>query len=312
MPRREAAQEGRLDVATPNPVQCGSMNAPNHSTRQPVYFLSHGGGPWPYMQGPMRSHFRLLEQSLQDIPAQLPERPKAVLVVSGHWEEPEFTVSASPLPGMVYDYYGFPEETYRIRYPAPGSPALAARVQQLLRGAGWPAAVDAERGFDHGTFSMLKPIYPDADVPVVQLSMKANLDPAEHLAAGAALAPLRDEGVLLLGSGQSYHNLRLWNAAGARPAALFDGWLRQSLLGRSRSEIHAALLQWEQAPAARLAHPREDHLLPLMVVAGAAGDDPAVAVFGEQFMGSLAVSSFRFGADRSASRFDKLAQAVTA
>lgn len=288
------------------------MNAPNHSNRLPVYFLSHGGGPWPYMQGPMRSHFKLLEQSLQDIPSQLPTRPKAVLVISGHWEEQEFTVGSSPQPGMVYDYYGFPPETYHIRYPAPGSPAVAARVQQLLRAAGWPAPEDAERGYDHGTFSMMKPIYPDADVPVVQLSMKTNLDPAEHLAAGAALAPLRDEGVLIIGSGQSYHNLRMWNATGARPAAQFDAWLRESLLGRSRAEIHAALLRWQQAPAARLAHPREDHLIPLMVVAGAAGDDAAVAVFGEQFMGALAVSSFRFGAGGSAVRFDRLSASATA
>ncbi|MET0280803.1 MAG: class III extradiol ring-cleavage dioxygenase [Steroidobacteraceae bacterium] len=287
------------------------MNAPNHSTRLPVYFLSHGGGPWPYMEGPMRTHFQLLEESLQDIPRQLPARPAAVLVVSGHWEAGQFTVSTAPNPGMEYDYYGFPAETYRIRYPAPGSPQVAGRVQQLLQAAGWPVAVDAQRGFDHGTFSMLKPIYPDADVPVVQLSLQANLDPALHLAAGRALIPLRDEGVLIIGSGQSYHNLRLWNAAGARPAAMFDAWLRQALLNRTPAQIQDALMNWEQAPAARLAHPREDHLLPLMVAAGAADGDPAVAVFGQLFMGSLAVSSFRFGAGTAASRFDQLAATVS-
>jgi aromatic ring-opening dioxygenase catalytic subunit (LigB family) len=280
--------------------------------KQPTYFLSHGGGPWPYMHGPMRAHFRLMERALQDIPAQLPEVPKAVLVVSGHWEEETFTVSSSPAPGMVYDYYGFPPETYQIRYPAPGSPQVAARVQQLLIAAGWPVNADAERGFDHGTFSMMQPIYPDAAMPVVQLSLKTNMDPAEHLAAGRALAPLREEGILIIGSGQSYHNLRRWNPQGSEPAAAFDAWLRKSLLGTSPAERNAALLAWQQAPAARAAHPREDHLIPLMVVAGAAGDDPATAIYGEQFMGHLAVSSFRFGSDQSVSPYDLLAARAAA
>jgi aromatic ring-opening dioxygenase catalytic subunit (LigB family) len=280
--------------------------------RQPTYFLSHGGGPWPYMQGAMRTHFKLMERALQDIPSQLPEPPKAVLVVSGHWEEDEFTVSSSPAPGMVYDYYGFPPETYHIRYAAPGSPEVAARVQQLVAAAGWPVHADAERGFDHGTFSMMQPIYPDARMPVVQLSLKASMDPAEHLAVGRALAPLRDEGVLLIGSGQSYHNLRRWNPQGSEPAAMFDAWLRKSLLGTTPAERDAALVAWEKAPAARAAHPREDHLIPLMVVAGAAGNDPATAVYGEMFMGHLAVSSFAFGASPVASPFDRLANSAAA
>jgi aromatic ring-opening dioxygenase catalytic subunit (LigB family) len=275
--------------------------------RQPVYFLSHGGGPWPYMGGPMRVHFALMERALQDIPRQLPAPPAAVLVVSGHWEEQDFTVSSAPQPGMEYDYYGFPPETYQIRYPAPGSPALAGRVQQLLGEAGWKVQADPQRGFDHGTFSMMQPIYPQADVPVVQLSLKTSMDPAEHLAAGRALAPLRDENILIIGSGQSYHNLRLWNQAGAQPAAAFDAWLRRSLLGATPAERDAALRAWQQAPAARAAHPREDHLIPLMVVAGAAGEDPAIAIYGERFMGSLAVSSFRFGAGHAAGPFDQLA-----
>jgi aromatic ring-opening dioxygenase catalytic subunit (LigB family) len=275
--------------------------------RMPTYFLSHGGGPWPYMEGPVRSRFALMEQALKDIPRQLPRPPKAVLVVSGHWEEAEFSVSAAPDPGMVFDYYGFPEHTYHIRYAAPGSPELATRVQGLLQAAGWPARLDAQRGFDHGTFSMLQPMYPQADVPVVQLSLKSNMDPEEHLKAGRALAPLRDEGVLIIGSGQSYHNLRMWGPAGAQPAAAFDAWLRVSLLDVSPEERREALVHWDQAPAARLAHPREDHLLPLMVVAGAAGDDPVTCVYGEMFMGALAVSSFRFGEDRTPTGFDKLA-----
>jgi aromatic ring-opening dioxygenase catalytic subunit (LigB family) len=244
----------------------------------------------------MRAHFNLMERALQDIPRQLPAPPAAVLVISGHWEEQDFTVSSAPHPGMVYDYYGFPPETYRISYPAPGSPQLAGRVQQLINSAGVQCGADPERGFDHGTFSMMKPIYPDADVPVVQLSMRLNMDPAEHIEAGRALAPLREENILIIGSGQSYHNLRRWNASGARPAAAFDAWLRQALLTSTPAGRRAALLAWEQAPAAREAHPHEDHLIPLMVAVGAAGDDPATAIYGEQFMGFLAVSSFRFEA----------------
>lgn len=260
----------------------------------------------------MRTNFALMERALQDIPRQLPQPPRAVLVVSGHWEEAQFTVSSAANPGMVYDYHGFPPETYRIRYPAPGSPELAMRVQELLGAAGWPVIADGERGFDHGTFSMLQPIYPRADVPVVQLSLKLDMDPVEHMAAGAALAPLREEGILIIGSGQSYHNLRRWGPAGSRPAAIFDAWLRRALLGTTPDERRAALSTWQNAPAAREAHPHEDHLMPLMVVVGAAGEDPAVAIYGEQFMGSLAVSSFRFGGGRTASSFDQLAGAVAA
>ncbi len=281
------------------------MSDPILAGRMPTFFLSHGGGPWPFIEGPRREPFRLLEQSLKDLPRQLPEPPRAVLVVSGHWEEPEFTVSSSPTPGMVYDYSGFPAELYRIRYPAPGSPELAERVRGLLAEAGWDARSDPQRGYDHGTFSMLKPIYPAADMPIVQLSLKSNLDPAEHFAAGQALAALRDEGILVIGSGFSYHNLRAMGAVGAPDAARFDTWLRRILLEAESRERRDALLHWEQAPSARAAHPREDHLIPLMVAVGAAGDDPATCIYGELFMG-VAASSFRFGADRTLAGFDRL------
>ena len=274
--------------------------------RMPTYYLSHGDGPWPFMVGPIRKQFRLLEQSLHDIPRQLPQTPKAVLVVSGHWEEDEFTVSSSPQPAMVYDYYGFPEELYYITYPAPRSPEVAARVVDLLTSAGWPARSDYWRGFDHGTFSLLAPMYPTADVPVVQLSIKKSLDPVEHLLAGRALARLREEGVLIIGSGQSYHDLRDWPHGDAKPAAVFDAWLRRTLLESSPQARREALFHWEGAPAARAAHPREDHLMPLMVAAGAAARDPATCIYGELLRGAAA-SSFRFGSDRTPTGFDRLA-----
>ncbi|MCY4755076.1 DODA-type extradiol aromatic ring-opening family dioxygenase [Pelomonas aquatica] len=262
--------------------------------RQPTFFLSHGGGPWPFMDGDYRQAHAKLEASLQALPATLPERPKAILMISAHWEEPAFTVMTSPAPGMLYDYGGFPPHTYEVVYPAPGDPALAERVAGLIEAAGLPAARNAQRGFDHGAFCTLVPMYPDAGVPVVQLSLKRGLDPAEHLALGRALSPLRDEGVLILGSGFSFHNLRLYNEAGRAPSAQFDAWLQAALPSvDGRAE---RLQAWAEAPAARLAHPREEHLLPLMVAAGAAEGDAASCSYREtDFLGGVTASSFRFG-----------------
>jgi aromatic ring-opening dioxygenase catalytic subunit (LigB family) len=245
--------------------------------------------------------FDKLEASLQDMRRQLGSKPKAVLVVTGHWEEPEFTLSSGPNPPMVYDYSGFPEHTYRIRYPAPGSPALAEKTQALLESGGMRARLDPERGFDHGTFTVMAPLYPEADVPVVQLSLKAGLDPQAHIDAGRLLAPLRDEGILIVGSGLSYHNLRQFNASAAVPSRQFDAWLQEALTGSTPDERYQSLLDWTRAPAARIAHPREDHLLPLMVAVGAAYDEDGVCVYHEDdFFGSIAVSSFRFGATMQA------------
>jgi aromatic ring-opening dioxygenase catalytic subunit (LigB family) len=237
-----------------------------------------------------------LEASLVDIRRQAGTRPKAVLVVSSHWETDGFTVSSGTAPGMIYDYGGFPPHTYQIQYPAPGQPQLAERVAGLLNAAGQPATLDAERGFDHGTFSMLKSVYPDADMPVVQLSIRRGYDPAVHLAAGRALAPLRDEGVLILGSGLSFHNLRQFGPDGALASHAFDTWLQHVLLELSPADREQAMLQWSEAPYARHAHPREDHLVPLWVALGAAEQEAAACVYHEDaFFGALTVSSFRFG-----------------
>ena len=265
--------------------------------RLPTYFLSHGGGPWPYLSGPFRAHYHLLEASLQDTARELGAKPRAILVISGHWEATDFTVMASPQPGMVYDYSGFPEHTYQVQYPAPGSPELADRVRGLLEAAGIAARSDDRRGFDHGCFAPLAVMYPAADVPVVQLSLKAGYDPQVHLAAGRALAPLRDEGVLILGSGLSYHNLREFGEQAKEASAAFDAWLQDVLLHASPLERTRQLLEWEQAPSARRAHPREDHLIPLLVAVGAAEDEAAACVYHERdFFGGVTASSFRFGA----------------
>ena len=262
----------------------------------PTYFISHGGGPWPYMKAEMRGAYDRLEAALQDMPRQIGATPKAVLMISGHWEEREFAVMASPRPPMIYDYSGFPEHTYHVQYAAPGSPEIAERVRDLIAGAGMAARLDTQRGFDHGTFAPLAVIYPAADVPVLQLSLKAGYDPAAHLAVGRALAPLRREGVLIVGSGLSYHNLREFGPQAKTASTAFDDWLQQTLLQASPSTRVERLLHWDAAPAARNAHPREDHLLPLMVAVGAAENDPGTLVYHEDaFFGGIAVSSFMFG-----------------
>ena len=268
------------------------------SERLPTYFISHGGGPWPWMDE-MAPAMQVLRASLADIPRQLGQTPKAVLMVTAHWEARAFTLGTHPQPGMVYDYGGFPPHTYQIQYPAPGTPALAQRVQTLLEAAGLPVAQDAQRGYDHGTFVPLAVMYPQADVPVLQMSLRAGLDPAEHLALGRALAPLRDEGVLIVGSGLSYHNLRAFGRAGQAPSQAFDAWL-QTTMAAPAAQRTQSLLDWEQAPAARICHPREEHLLPLMVAVGAAEADVASCVYHEDgIFGGVTASSFRLGAASS-------------
>lgn len=266
------------------------------TVRMPTFFLCHGGGPWPWLQGPLREGLRGLERGLLAVPGQLPQRPDAIVVVSAHWEAHAFTVTSSPAPGMVYDYSGFPPETYRIRYPSPGAPALAARIVDLLVNSGCPAAADAQYGYDHSTYSLLQTMYPQADIPVVQLSLHAGMDPALHWRAGAALAPLRDENVLIIGSGMTCHERGPEMAVASGP---FDDWLHKVLLDSDVSGRQEALLHWEQAPYARAVHPHEDHLLPLLVALGAAQSDKATSIYRERLMGFIASSSYRFDAANS-------------
>lgn len=271
--------------------------------RLPTYFISHGGGPWPWLKAQMPGVYDNLEVSLKDVPRQISVTPRAVLVVSGHWEERDFAVMSGPRPGMIYDYSGFPAFTYQIKYPAPGSPEVAGRVLELLSDAGIGARADSRRGYDHGTFAPLAAIYPEADVPVLQLSIRRDYDVDAHLAAGRALAPLRDEGVLIVGSGLSYHNLRRFGPAGARPSREFDAWLTEAVCGSVGEGRNKKLRAWASAPSARLAHPEEDHLIPLMVAVGAGGDEAGEVVYHEDsFFGALAVSSYRFGGEARPAR----------
>jgi aromatic ring-opening dioxygenase catalytic subunit (LigB family) len=269
---------------------------PNNVTRMPVAFVPHGGGPWPFVDVGIGAPRELdaLAGYLRGLPAMTPARPRALLVISAHWEEQVPTVMTGERPPLLFDYSGFPPESYQLTWPAAGAPGVAARVQELLRGAGIASAANAVRGFDHGTFVPLKVAYPQADVPTVQLSLKRGLDPAEHLAIGKALVPLRDEGVFIIGSGMSYHNLRgFFGGTGQESSETFDAWLR--VAATAAPDERARLLSaWASAPAARAAHPREEHLLPLMVVVGAAAEDPGRIAYNDTFADKR-LSAFHYG-----------------
>lgn len=258
---------------------------------QPALYIPHGGGPCFFMPDPS-GMWRKMEAYLRSIADSLPERPRAILLVSAHWETDGFAFTGGAAPELVYDYYGFPQHTYELTYPAPGAPALAEQAAGLLHSAGLPAQVDGEYGFDHGTFVPLKVAFPDADIPVVEMSLDASLDPALHLAAGRALAPLREQGVLIIGSGMSFHNMAVMrNPALAAYSVDFDHWLTAAA-ATPAEERTALLAQWEHAPNARHAHPREEHLIPLMVAAGASGAAGTMD-YSESMMGS-AISAYRF------------------
>ena len=268
---------------------------PANSLRQPAIFIPHGGGPCFFMDwtwGPADT-WQKTQRFLEGLAGSLPARPKALLVVSGHWEEAAFTASTAAEPKLIFDYSGFPEDTYRLTWPAPGEPALAGRVAGLLKDAGLPAGLNATRGYDHGVFVPLKVAFPEAQIPVVTLSLAGSLDPALHLAAGRALAPLRGEGVLIVASGMSFHNLGgYFRPETAERARAFDAWLTKAVESQA-AERDALLKDWRSAPFAKYAHPREEHLIPLLVAAGAGGEAAGKRVFNDEPMGA-AISAFRF------------------
>ncbi|MHA1567336.1 MAG: DODA-type extradiol aromatic ring-opening family dioxygenase [Alphaproteobacteria bacterium] len=268
--------------------------------RQPTLFIPHGGGPCFFMDWNPPNTWDRQRKFLEELPASLPEKPKALLVISGHWEAPQFTVQSNSAPRLLFDYGGFPLHTYELTWPAPGDPVLAKKVHDLLEADGIPCGYDEARGYDHGVFVPLKVAFPEADIPTVQLSLRSDLDPQAHLAAGRALAPLRDEGVLIIGSGNSYHNMqvmmRAMQGGGAgKPCGLeFDRWLTNTVTHHDPKERDRMLAQWDAAPGARDANPREEHLIPLHVAAGAARQDKGVKTLEDNVMGAIE-SAFRFG-----------------
>ncbi|HXC60913.1 MAG TPA: class III extradiol ring-cleavage dioxygenase [Steroidobacteraceae bacterium] len=257
----------------------------------PSFYVPHGGGPCFFMDDPQGT-WTGMAQFLRTLPSTLPEKPQAILMVSGHWETRGFALTAAERPPLVFDYYGFPPHTYQLRYDAPGAPQLAAEIAERLRAAGFETAMDAARGYDHGVFVPLKVVYPDADIPVIELSLDRGLDAAMHLQLGAALAPLREQGVLLIGAGMSVHNLRaLGDPRMTAPASEFDVWLNDAVTAPA-AERSSKLSRWDTAPNARLCHPRHEHLLPLMVAAGAS-ESTGTRVYHEMVLGTP-IAGFRF------------------
>lgn len=258
----------------------------------PALFVSHGA-PTLLLetQSPTYAFFTRLA-------AQLP-RPKAVLAVSAHWTTAQPTVSAAVAPQTIHDFYGFPEELYRLRYDPPGAPDVAARVAALLTTGGMPAAIHPTRGLDHGAWAPMRLIWPDADIPVLQLSVQPQEDAARHLALGRLLRPLSDEGVLLLASGSATHNLGALDWGGGVPGAAPPAWsaaFADWLSGRIEAGDAAALVDWRKAgPAARTAHPTDEHFLPLLVALGAAGAGARGEVLHAGYTyGSLAMHAYAF------------------
>lgn len=264
--------------------------------KQPIYFISHGGGPWPWIPQ-WAEDYKALRESIENIAHELPEKPKAVLMISAHWiSKGHLAVMTNTNPSMFYDYYGFPEHTYHIQYPAPGQPNLARDIGNRLANKGFEVKEDDERGYDHGAFVPLALAFPKADIPIVQLSIEKSFNPLYHIRLGEALAELREEGILIIASGLSFHNMRLFNEQGYEPSAEFDQWLHQQLV-KPQAERVQALINWEKAPSARIVHKHEDHLIPLMVAIGAAGEDKVHINYHEdRTMGGVTVSGFKFDA----------------
>ncbi|KAJ7556387.1 hypothetical protein O6H91_05G080600 [Diphasiastrum complanatum] len=229
-----------------------------------TYYVSHGSPMLPLEETPATQFFKGLGNSIK-------QKPKAILVVSGHWNTRELMVNSGAKHSTIHDFYGFPRELYQLRYDAPGAPEVAKRVQELLQEAGYKSVEDPKRGLDHGAWIPLLLMYPKADIPVIQLSLQPQKDGLHHYNVGRALAPLTKEGVLIIGSGTTTHNLRSIGSYETTPtwAKAFDSWLNDALInGRFDEVIHYL----EKGPHAETAHPTPDHFVPLLVALGAAGE----------------------------------------
>ena len=244
------------------------------TTKSQILFISHGGGPLPLLGDPAHQE---MVNNLKFLASQKLTKPTAILVISAHWEQQIPTITGATNPGLIYDYYGFPEASYAIQYPCMGQPELAAGVHKALTMAGIDCTIDSQRGFDHGVFVPLKIMYPDADIPCVQLSLRHDLDAAAHIRIGEALAALNHDGLLILGSGGSFHNLEAYfkgsDESSNKKNAAFEAWLIDTCANKHLNESERAdrLIHWRDAPFGEYCHPREEHLLPLHVCYGAAG-----------------------------------------
>jgi len=250
-------------------------------------FLSHGSPMHALQPGPAGVAWKALADRLP--------RPKAILIASAHWETNLPMLTGAEKPETVHDFYNFPEPLYRLRYPAPGAPGVAKRAQALLKDAGFTAGIDGCRGLDHGAWSPLLYMYPDADIPVVQISVQPALGPAHHVGLGAAVRTLADEGVLIIGSGHLTHNLRDWargQGQAAPYAREFQGWVFDRL---KKKDIGSLVDYRSASPHGARAHPTDEHFLPLFVALGAAPDKTrSERIYDDIEAGVLAMDAYVF------------------
>ncbi|QSX08235.1 dioxygenase [Alkalibacter rhizosphaerae] len=260
--------------------------------RGTILYFSHGGGPLPILGDP--SHQKMVD-FMKDLPRQIHE-PEVMVVFSAHWEEAPLHVQSGGQPPLVYDYYGFPKESYDLEYPCKGRPALAEKIVGLLEENGIQAIADPARPYDHGSYIPLTLMYPDAHIPVLQISLHHSLDPLMHLNLGRALRPLMDESILFIGSGFSFHNTGAFDIAGLEKEdeqnnAFQDAITRLCCEKVEEAEKWERWTHWTKLPYARYCHPREEHLLPLLVCAGMASE-PATKIFDDYILGKRATGFF--------------------
>jgi 4,5-DOPA dioxygenase extradiol len=253
-------------------------------------YLSHGGGPLPILGD--ATHARM-NAFMQDLPKEI-ALPKAIVVVSAHWEEAVPTICGGQSTKLHYDYYGFPKESYELKYPIRGDEELSDRIRVLVKARGFEPGIDHDRGFDHGVFIPLMLMYPDASIPVVQISLVKGLDPLTHIHLGEALKPLMNENVLLIGSGFSFHNMKAFDWAGGEQKDDRNNDFQNHLKGlfasgTPRAAVQSELISWTQMPHARYCHPREEHLLPLHVCFGAASGASKI-LFDDYILGKRAIA----------------------
>ena len=258
------------------------------SNNATVLFIPHGGGPLPLLNEPGHAAMNRFLRSFPETIA----LPDAIIVISAHWEAPVITVTAAAAPPLLFDYTGFPAETYEYEYPVPGHPELAGRVLGLLQKAGIDSSLDHERGFDHGMFVPLMLMYPEADIPCIQISLAASLDADEHVRIGKALVELKSENLLILGSGFSFHNMKAFMSkrddSNDPRNQEFETWLAQTCSDQNLSETkrEQQLVGWESAPHASYCHTRGEHFLPLLVCYGI-GQSAATKMFQDKVAGFI-------------------------
>lgn len=262
----------------------------------PVLFLPHGGGPLPLMDD---LHHQSLVDFLQSCGQQY-EKPKAIILISAHWEEVQLNITSNSNPDLIYDYFGFEPSAYQIQYPARGNNLLAAHLAQSLHHSGIASVLNPQRGFDHGMFVPLKLMYPLADIPVVQLSLVNDLDPKTHIEIGEALTQFRAQNVMIIGSGFSFHNMQAFfgqHKDASAKSIEFDDWLTETCVGEALGydAQKARLIDWSNAPQARFCHPRAEHLLPLHVCFGASKGSQGQRIFSDR-MFNVKVSGFAWQA----------------